>query len=217
MINDLNQEQKARLRGDVSAPSADHVKEKSVAKSRQGRQRRVLWYWLAFIVVIIGISAVVSYVSGGSRDFSTYTAPDGSFSASFPGTPQVTNDTQQIRVSVPYTQYETDINNDSIAYMVQVVNYPTDSFDMSQNPSSELEGAINGMASSSGATLDSESDNETFQGYDAAEATFTTTEDGQQYTMYSMNFIKDNMLYSLVTIGETQGNYNKFIKSFVLD
>jgi hypothetical protein len=218
VLNDLTDEQKARLRGNTSAPSASATEKKSAPKKSHGRQRRTLWYWLAFGVLFIGISAIVSYVSGSSRDFTTYTAPDGSFSASFPGTPQVSNNTQQIQgVSVPSTEYETDIHSDNIAYMVQVVNYPTDSFDMSQDPSSELHGAVSGMVNNSGATLVSESDNETFQGYDAAEATLSVTQDGQGYSMYTMNFIKGNALYTLMTIGETQGNYNKFIKSFALD
>jgi hypothetical protein len=174
---------------------------------------------LIFAAVFIGISVVIGLLSNSnstSRTFTTYTSPDNLFSASFPGTVDVSKSTEQVSgTSVPLVEYGSDINNNTVAYMVQVVDYPSSDFDLSQASSSdELDGAINGMTSEKGASLVSKSDNEKFQGYDAKEGTLSVSQDGSTYTMYTMNFIKGNSLYTLMTIGESKDNYTKFTNSF---
>lgn len=190
-------------------------KDTSPVSNRLRAKRSTLIGWLIFAIIFISASILIGLLNNSNPTFTTYTSPDGRWSADFPGTPEEQTNTKDISgVSVPFTQYSSSYNADSTAYLIQVVDYPSD-FDLSQASSSEeLDDAISGMVGASGYSLISKSDLETFQGYPAKEASFNVQQDNKNYTLYAMNFIKSNTLYTIATIGETTDGYNHFLNTF---
>lgn len=179
----------------------------------------ILIFIILIVVAVITSSSSSTSTSGSSllssETIKPYVSSEHGFTVEFPGFPATEHSTLDVNgVTVPYTYYSKELDNGSKSYGVQVVNYPTSGFKLVGQERGALDGAINGMAQNSGATIISSSNNDTFQGYPSAEASFSINEQGQTYTMYSLNFIKGNDMYVLMAIGENESVFKTFTNSF---
>ena len=144
----------------------------------------------------------------------SYTSETHKFNINFPGEPEVNNSTLDVDgTSVPYTQYMREEGRGSSAYLVQIADYPS-SFDFTGVEREALDGAIDGMAKTSDATIISRTNTGTFLGSPSSDAVFTITAAGEEYTAYARNFLKGNRLYTIMTLGVAEADYQKFLISF---
>lgn len=151
--------------------------------------------------------------NSASTQFQPYTSAEDHFVANFPGIPSVSHSSVPVNsVNVPQTTYEKDLNNGNTIYYVAATNYPS-SYQITDIKGS-LQGAANGeVQGTQGAKMVS-TNFITFLGVDALDTEYTAPTNGTTYTVYSRNLLKGNILYTILTIGETQNNFNNFANSF---
>jgi hypothetical protein len=216
---------------DKKGPEAFKSDEEFLAgePKRKKRSRRALIVLLSItaIFVVLIVVAIVSSSSDTNTDSGSflnsesvtpYTSAQHGFTVSFPGFPTTEKSNIDVEgVSVPYTYYSKEIDNGNKFYATQVVEYPASDFDFTGQERGSLDGSINGMAQGEGITLVTSSNNATFLGYPSASATFKASSDGQTYDMYTVNFLKGNNLYVLMTAGETKASFDNFVSSFRLN
>lgn len=186
---------------------------------------------IAALVLLVGLGLLIRNMSDDSEtnsaddtnsssflddsDMTPYVSSEYNFTVDFPGFPATEHSTLDVEgAAVPYTQYVKETDNGSKAYMLQVATYPESDFDLTGQERGSLDGAINGSAQNSGATIVNSSNDGTFHGYPSAEATLSYAEAGTTYTMYALYFIKDNALYTLMTIGVDEDAFDAFTESF---
>lgn len=193
------------------------------------KNSKIVWTILLILVAIFGFLLVLAIVSGDSDSTSTnnqdsflknervepYTSAEHGFKVNFPGFPVTESSNSDVDGKpVPSTTYTKEIDNGNKAYLVQAVEYPPSDFVFTGNERGALDGAINGSAQSDDVTLVTSTNNGVTQGYPSASATFKTTIDGQTYDMYTLNILKGNTLYVLMTIGENKETFDSFANSF---
>jgi hypothetical protein len=149
-----------------------------------------------------------------------FTSTAFGFKISFPGYPTVNNETQQIDgYSIPLTVYQrsNDSNSTYLAAAYDLSSLP----DLSGDPNSVLEGALNGdvetVAKADGittASITSSSFNQ-FSGLPGIQATVNIkANDGTDYTGYFQIFLKANKMFAIETVGISQSDFNTFVQSF---
>ena len=144
----------------------------------------------------------------------SYTSSTHKFRINFPGTPEVLTSKLDVEGStVPSTQYMREEGGGNRAYLVQIAEYPND-FDFTGVERKALDGAIDGMAETSDATIISRVNTGTFLGSPSSDAVFTVSTAGKKYTAYARNFLKGNRLYTIMTLGVDEADYQAFLNSF---
>jgi hypothetical protein len=201
----------------AAAQALDLARAKKTSKKGKGGKLAIITVLLllgsALLIFLIGI--ILSLSNNTSLDVPYSSATDG-FSVNFPEDPEVESLTEDVSgISVPYTQYATETDNGNKAYIVQVVHYPTADFDLVGKERTGLDGAMKAMEE--GATVLSSSNDATFLGYPAANNNFTQVKEGVSYNFYTLNFVKGNSLYTIMTGNEDEAGFNAFVNTFRLN
>ncbi len=177
------------------------------------------------IAVIIAAAATVAamFISSSSRahkseslakSMQTFTEMNQGFSVNFPTEPVMSDDWLDIDGSqIPYTQYTSETRGGSVVYLVQITDY-SNTFNLEGMERDVLKGATEGMAETDNIELVSSENNTTLKGLPAATATYTVKTFGSKSTMYALNLVKDNRLYTLTTTGVDESDFRKFVASF---
>ena len=143
-----------------------------------------------------------------------YTSSEHGFRVNFSGFPETEHSSVDVEGrTIPLTQYSKFFDNDSKGYMVQTGEYTSDIV-QSGNERGIIDGAINGTAKSDGYTLLSSSNNSSVQGYPSGNASYTATQSGQTYDVYTINILRDTKLYTLISIGVSKTDFDAFVSSF---
>jgi hypothetical protein len=133
----------------------------------------------------------------------------------YPTTPTSEQETLQVQgIDVKMTTYSSD-PNDNESYMAMFIDYPAD-FDMTSNPKSNLEGAMNGSVNNvKGGQLVS-SNFTTVHGHPAVDFLISVPNDNLY--LKSRNILVGNTLYTvgIVSLTATPPNYDKYVNSFAL-
>lgn len=160
---------------------------------------------------------VSNYASVSSQS-SVYTASKYSFTIDFPGSPTATDSTLKVSgYNVPYTTYDSSIDNDTMEFDVYAYAWPTQDFNFSGLSKSNLQSAIsdslNGIVSGVKGTISSSNEN-TFSGYSAMEAIYTAPISGKNITGNIRVFFIGNNEYAINTLGASSTDFEKFANSF---
>lgn len=195
------------------------------AKSQKGKRvTKIILITLLAIGGVFFIAAIVtSVLADNSSDSSSilsdtsmkpYVSSEHGFKVNFPGFPETEHtSTEANGRTIPLTQYSKFFDNDNKGYLVQAGDYPADLI-QSGNERGIIDGAINGTGRSSGFTLLSSSNNETLQGYPSGSASYTFTQRGLSYDVYTRNILDGNKLYTLMSIGVSKDDFDVFANSF---
>jgi hypothetical protein len=142
-----------------------------------------------------------------------FTSPVGGFKAVFPTYPQHTTDTQTIpnsRVTVKSDGYESDLANGT-RYMINVFSY-SEGLNVS-NPDNNLEGALNGMISSTPGNKVLSSNIENSGKY----PTLNFLIQNQQYYLKGKAIMAGRTMYQMMVVYEnanySEADYDKFLNS----
>ena len=175
---------------------------------------------LALFVVAAILTSIVSNRFSNTTSFLSdssmqpYTSSEHGFRVNFPGFPETEHTSVDVEGrTIPLTQYSKFFDNDSKGYMVQTGEYTSDIV-QSGNERGIIDGAINGTAKSDGYTLLSSSNNSSVQGYPSGNASYTATQSGQTYDVYTINILRDTKLYTLISIGVSKTDFDAFFSSF---
>lgn len=195
---------------------AKHKKSSRVAKI-------ILFTLLAVVALFIVAAIATSVISSRSSNTSSllsdtsmqpYTSSEHGFKVNFPGFPETEHTSVDVEGrTIPLTQYSKFFDNDSKGYMVQTGDYPADLV-QSGNERGMIDGAINGTGRSAGFTLLSSSNDGTIQGYPSGSASYTATQSGQTYDVYTIHILRDNKLYTLMSIGVDKSDFDVFANTF---
>lgn len=205
--------------------TSDKEWQTNQAKHKKGGRaaKIILVTLLATVGVFIIAAVVTSIIANRSSDSTSflpgtsmelYTSSEHGFKVNFPGFPETEHTSVDVEGrTIPLTQYSKFFDNDSKGYMVQAGDYPADLV-QSGNERSIIDGAINGIGRSAGFTLYSSSNNGTIQGYPSGSASYTATQSGQSYDVYTIHIVRSNKLYTLMSIGVSKGDFDTFVSSF---
>lgn len=214
------------LRGrDAFMPDAKYLLDEPRRKRNRAIGLTIALSLLGLILFLI-IAAVVSGSVDDTQNSSSivnsetpeqYISSEHGFSVNFPGFPSTEHSTLDVDgTPVPYTVYSKEINNGGQAYLVQVNQYSaTADIDVTGNERGVLDAAINTVIRSEGTTLIESSNNEYIQGYPASASSYTSADDGHTYTIYVLNVIKGNDMYTIMTVDESKESFDAFVNSFV--
>lgn len=210
--------------GDKAFTSDKEWQTNQAKHKKGGRVAKIILITLLAIVGVFIIAAVAtSIISNRSSDGSSflsgtsmepYTSSEHGFKVNFPGFPETEHTSADVEGrTIPLTQYSKFFDNDSKGYMAQTGDYPADLV-QSGNERGMIDGAINGTGRSSGFTLLSSSNDGTTQGYPSGSASYTATQSGQSYDVYTIHIVRGNKLYTLMSIGVSKDDFDAFASSF---
>jgi len=150
-----------------------------------------------------------------SQPWVEFTSPDGSFSASFPETPE--EQTQSIDTAAgPITLHGFTVDRGYIAYAVMYSDFPSDLIQQG-DPDLLLDGGVDGAVTNVQGNLVSKT-TISLDGHPGRE--FTIESDAQQVTVKGRIFLVDNRLYQVIVVIAEGGSFEsetaKFLDSFTL-
>jgi len=183
-----------------------------------------LAFVIAFIISAAAVTAIFMINSDNaeapsndkitnSTDWKPYRASEHGFTVSFPGFPVAERqDLDVYGIIVPHTTY-TKESKDKV-FIVAVSSYPKNKIDIMTDPRSALDGSINGSAQNSDSVIVTSDNNIEFLGNPAASATLKNTTEGKRIIMYCLYFLKDNNLYTIMTVGAERDQFDYMVDSF---
>lgn len=185
---------------------------------------KVAWIFVGCIAVMIAIAAAtqgslstLASDSQGSSTVKPFTSTDNTFSINFPGNPTTTNSTtEQDGSTIPYTTYESQVENDTQDYSVIEYDWPGN-FDFTSLSSSDMQTALNdsltGFVNAIGGSVSSSSYG-TFDNDISEDSAFTMSTKGNVVNGFVRVFFANNYEYIITSIGASQEDFSSFAESF---
>jgi hypothetical protein len=152
-----------------------------------------------------------------SEEAKEFVSSQHGFKINFPGFPSTEKEEIEVEgVMLPYTVYLRENDNGNKAYAVAAVNYPQESFEITEeNSNSVLESALNGSAQAvKGRIVSTELTKHL--NYPALQGYIKISQDGREYDYYAFLLLKGNDLFMIYTIGTSKSDFESFQKSFTL-
>lgn len=147
-----------------------------------------------------------------NEQFTQYTSIEHGFKIDFPGFPETARDSIDANgYSIPYTTYTKYMDNGEIAYMVGVFDYSG----IELNETGALEGAVNGAVQNTQDAVLISSEFSTYNGLNAIDAHYTAPIDGKTYDFYVKDIIKSGKMYSIISIGASKSDFDKYVGSLI--
>jgi hypothetical protein len=172
---------------------------------------------ISFLIVGGGIliyrngNKQINNVTDSVSNTKEYVSVEHGFKIDFPGMPEV--DRQNVSsgsIQIPVTIYTVESADKNSVWITGVNDFTG----IDINETSALENGINAAVQNTPGSKLIDSKFSNFLGFKSIDAHYTVPSNGTTYDGYIKYFIKGSKAYSILTIGVTESDFNKFADSF---
>jgi hypothetical protein len=203
-------------------PDSSTAQRAGIRKQTGMRMRATISIVSAVFFLSLRILMPLASANGVAQQSHPFTSAKDNFTINFPGNPSavdLTATTDSGKSAVPYTIYESYINEGYENYTVEAIPYPQETADFASMPQPELRAflfkSVSRELQNSNGKLVSTKDENIFSGHTAAEEIqFTRLQNGHTYTGYYRVFTVGNVQYGIIAQNSSKAAFEHFANSY---